>query len=443
MPVTYSRPSSRQSAHLTDVTDADSSIVLSDLVRSGEVSRLRRRGAIAIRDTSTGQAAPAHTDPTPSAPPLFDISQRSPISHTAAHPEPDSSETDDDDAERDGTWRWYTRSRPDLGDPSSGTPDVRLYSPDAETHPEDGDGDLPYMLFCGGRRRDCDSTVSPDVPSAFDPPARHRASAFRPPLLVRRPSHSRIRRTNGCGALVHASAQPRRRQGTWVACGAATETVVRMDSRYFDCCFTVKMIKSACGCVREGVGCRVCGNPLGIISIPCQAAADGPYISQTPSTSSPSGGTQSTPCPFPLQPCGPAYWLPAANARQDRRSGAKSEIYHFFSETVRSAPEFTFPPSTPSRSSQPSLPGAFATPTSQRPPATSTPAPFASRQSVYPFPVFPPARTQSQNLLWEGQSDTSQSDDASQPEDDTEGDSTEKFEDPSPQNRSRIPWAER
>jgi len=32
--------------------------------------------------------------------------------------------------------------------------------------------------------------------------------------------------------VIHLNAQPRRRQGTWVACGAAAETVVRMDARY-------------------------------------------------------------------------------------------------------------------------------------------------------------------------------------------------------------------
>ena len=39
------------------LTDADDSIVLSDLVRTGEASRLRRRGALRLDHTAAGRSA--------------------------------------------------------------------------------------------------------------------------------------------------------------------------------------------------------------------------------------------------------------------------------------------------------------------------------------------------------------------------------------------------
>ena len=248
------------SSYLAHVSDADDSIVLSDLVRSGEVSRLRRRGAIAIRDMTAPQS------PVPlaltSPPPASGVPHHSPASLpllAPPHPEPDLSETDDDDAEQrqGGVGRWFFRSRLNLRELSTSDlndPDPLLFPQEADARLDEEEEDTSYVLFCGGRLREIDWYSPPNLPRPLDPPARHRASAFRPPPACR---PSRARRTNGCGVLIHLNAQPRRRQGTWVACGAAAETVVRMDARYFDCCAPVKTIKSACGCVREGVGCRV------------------------------------------------------------------------------------------------------------------------------------------------------------------------------------------
>jgi|SRR6267142_266066 len=260
MPITYTRSSPGRPSHL-HVADVDNSIVLSDLVRSGEVSRLRRRGAIAIRDIPAPQSPvqlPLATPPPPTT--------SGTLGHSFTvqpHPDPDLSETDDDDAEQRqrGVGRWFFRSRlssRELSTSDSNDPDPLLFSPESEIRPEDEDEGSSYVLFCGGRLREGDWYASPpNLPQPTTPPARHRASAFRPPPPARRPPHTRARRTNGCGVLIHLNAQPRRRQGTWVACGAAAETVVRMDPRYFECCASVKVIKSACGCVREGVGCRV------------------------------------------------------------------------------------------------------------------------------------------------------------------------------------------
>ncbi|SRR6266702_503005 len=259
MPVSYSRSPPTQPPYLSDIFDVDESIVLSDLVRSGEVSRLRRRGAIAIRDSITPQS--------PVSPGTSGIRRHSsaPFLHPPPRPEPDTSENDEDDAEhpQNGATRWFARFRPSFEEPpTSGldnTAGSRSFTPGGEgLLPQDGDGDSSsYVLFCGGRLRDCDWSNPSNAPLTLDSPSRRRVFAFRPPPPTRRPSHPRARRTNGCGVLVHLSAQPRRRQGTWVARGAAAESVAKMDSRYFDCRVAARLIKSACGCVREGVGCRV------------------------------------------------------------------------------------------------------------------------------------------------------------------------------------------
>lgn len=256
MPITYARSSPPRPSHLANVSDVDTSIVLSDLVRSGEVSRLRRRGAIAIRDMPAPQSPVQPPLATP--PPPQTTSGSTSRSYTAQrHPEPDLSETDDDDVEQRqrGVGRWSFRSRELSSDFND--PDPLFFPQEAEIRPEDEEEDSSYVLFCGGRLREGDWHASPPAtPQPPDPPVRHRASAFRPHLATRRPSRPHARRTNGCGVLIHLNAQPRRRQGAWVASGAPAETVVRMDPRYFDCA-SIKMIRSTCGCVREGVGCRV------------------------------------------------------------------------------------------------------------------------------------------------------------------------------------------
>jgi hypothetical protein len=52
-------------------------------------------------------------------------------------------------------------------------------------------------------------------------------------------------------------ATPRLRQGTWTAKGEASGAVIDMESSYFDKESVAKMVRNACGCVREGVGCAV------------------------------------------------------------------------------------------------------------------------------------------------------------------------------------------
>lgn len=52
-------------------------------------------------------------------------------------------------------------------------------------------------------------------------------------------------------------AAPRKRLGVWTAKNEATGAVVGLDPGYFDRTAVAKIVRSACGCVREGVGCAV------------------------------------------------------------------------------------------------------------------------------------------------------------------------------------------
>src|SRR5712691_9027370 len=169
MPITYTR-SSPPRPHLANVSDVDSSIVLSDLVRSGEVSRLRRRGAIAIRDIPAPQSSVQPPLTTPPPPPATSETTSRPYT-AQRHPEPDLSETDDDDVEQRqrGVGRWFFRSRLNSRELSSDSndPDPLFFPQEADVRPEDEDEDSSYVLFCGGKLREGDWYGSP--PAAPQP----------------------------------------------------------------------------------------------------------------------------------------------------------------------------------------------------------------------------------------------------------------------------------
>jgi hypothetical protein len=126
---------------------------------------------------------------------------------------------------------------------------------------EDGD-EFGYTLFCGGEELEGDMDVdldeshwstSPYEPSPLPlyPPAQSCAVAS----SSRRP---RPRPVSGCGALLHMHASPRRRLGVWTAKNEASSgAVVGLDAAYFDRAAVAKIVRSACGCVRDGVGCAV------------------------------------------------------------------------------------------------------------------------------------------------------------------------------------------
>lgn len=203
-------------------TDADDSIVLSDLVRTGEASRLRRRGAMRLdHNLVNTQRAEAGRETTPVL-----RAERSP-----SWIEPPS---DDEDSNQN----WEQSYEAPL-------------SPQTEAVAAIGSDPYCNTLFCGGdpdelcssRSSTCVQLPSP-LPS-YPPPAR--SSGYHAPRL----------RTNGCGAVVHMRASRRGNTGVWIAKNEASSAVVPLDASYFERAAVIRMARSACGCLREGVGCAI------------------------------------------------------------------------------------------------------------------------------------------------------------------------------------------
>ena len=184
----------------------------------------------------------------------------------------------------------YTGEWPEARDPQTDDLD---YSEDFEKSAHS------FVLYCGAEE--------PHLPSPTSP---HFISPL-PQYPWRAPPHTSPR-SNGCGAIVHTAAVPRRRCGVWMARFGSTDAVVEMDSQYFDRSVVVRMMKSPCGCVREGIGCKLwcvrttclyqrklkllcSGNPLGTRYRPCKAAAEGLF------------STAITPS-HPNHPSGSTYW---------------------------------------------------------------------------------------------------------------------------------------
>jgi len=248
MPVIY-RPRLQQPEHSTPSrqhsipvpTDADDSIVLSDLVRQGEASRLRRRGAMRLEHGPMG-AQPTIPMQGPSDSPVATV-VASPTSESELEAEPD-----------DGpVFARNTNGERERGYRSSyGTARGR-YRTDAS---EESD-DVAYTLFCGGDESECEMDV--------DDHERHWATEpYKPSILPLFPpttsptKRPRSRNSSGCGALLHMNASPRRRLGVFTAKNeASTGAVIGLDAAYFDRAAVAKIVRSACGCVREGIGCAV------------------------------------------------------------------------------------------------------------------------------------------------------------------------------------------
>jgi hypothetical protein len=286
-------------------TDADDSIVLSDLVRTGEASRLRRRGAVRLDHNLLSAQRNEGGRVTP--PTVV-------VARTPSWIEPPS---DDDES----TQAWEQGY-----DTFSPRPQGRSVVSGPETY--------GYTLYCGGEENSSSFVQQPSVytrsplPSYPPTPSDGRSRRHDIPL----------RSTNGCGAVIHLRALRRDGSSVWVGKDEATSAVVPMDASYFERRTVVRMIRSACGCVREGVGCAICGNTLGTRYKPCQTAADGLFslhhVSQVP-----------------ICPQGPRYWhgrTPTANS-----STSPSYIYTFFASNVtRAAPSPTPRISTPLSSSR-------------------------------------------------------------------------------------------
>ncbi|KAH9919693.1 uncharacterized protein B0H18DRAFT_1086571 [Fomitopsis serialis] len=287
-------------------TDADDSIVLSDLVRTGEASRLRRRGAMRIDHGQSG--APRPSPPSNALPPAVRPSGGSRFVVEPAMWAPSQGWGPPDPSVEDelfngGEWReWAGDDRAEDEGRADGAQD------------DDEEGFLlghPYRpsLF--------------PVSSAGSPSTRG--------------AERTERRSNGCGALVHMRAFPQGPRGLWVGKQEASDIVVGLEANYFERSVVAKMMKSACGCVREGIACAVCGNTLGTRYLPCQAASEGLFSHSA---------SNHTPAPRPLGPTGPQYWRnrrPPSASSSSTRTSSSFYLYTFFADHVSSSPAYAFP----------------------------------------------------------------------------------------------------
>ncbi|KDQ63957.1 hypothetical protein JAAARDRAFT_213832 [Jaapia argillacea MUCL 33604] len=245
MPQIYRRPTEFSGS--LQPTDADDSIVLSDLVRTGEASRLRRRGAMRI-----DHAGPHRPAVSMSVPPR-DRLQQPPYVALASptwSPDPDGIESDGEDG---GGGAVLTR-RDMFTEGRYGTVEYG-------DHGEGASGDSGvFTLYCGGQVgwefEEEQSNWSSSSSSHYDPsplpsypPKSSSSSLHRTP--------SQLKKTNGCGAVVHVHASPRRRCFVWAANTPASASVVPLDTSYFDVGVRSMMMNSSCGCVKEGIGCAV------------------------------------------------------------------------------------------------------------------------------------------------------------------------------------------
>lgn len=206
-------------------TDADDSIVLSDLVRTGEASRLRRRGAMrldhSILNTQRNEGGRA-------TPPTVVVART-----------PSWIEAPSDDDESTQAWeQGYNLSSP--------RPLGRSIAPGSEIY--------GYTLYCGGE----EPPSSPFVRQT-SPYVRSPLPSYPPTLSDSSPRRldCPLQKTNGCGAVIHLRASRRDGSSVWVGKDEATSAVVQMDASYFERSTVVRMIRSPCGCVREGVGCAI------------------------------------------------------------------------------------------------------------------------------------------------------------------------------------------
>ena len=314
-------------------TDAD---MLSDLVRTGEASRLRRRGAMRIDHSAfTSTSSRPYTTMRPASPAMPITDRRSWDSEY----DPDSRRVLEGFHLFRNPMSRFSQIRP----PSSRR--HGLHDATAYLHLRDQPDEYVYTLVCGAKimNFDLDDEVEPFKPSILP---------LYPPVASS--SKKRIMdRSTGCGTIVHMDAVPRPRVGMWTARSAAPGSVITLEASYFDAREASKFARSACGCVKEGVGCAVwsvflhasvylrvrltlwySGNPLGIRYIPCKAASD--------SFSLPSNNRKlhSADASTRLRgPEGPQYWQASS-----WQSSTDHAIHTFFPHAVTSTPQYNYPP---------------------------------------------------------------------------------------------------
>ena len=236
---------------LPELTDADDAIVLSDLVRTGEASRLRRRGAMRFDHGHSHGPGPGNPTNIPDAPrassPGIVLVERSnwdsdsdldtPV--FAGHSPFGSSSR---------TRRRHVRPSRRYG-PYSSASSSAAAGMTSGLQPQEGKDDYTYTLVCGAELADCEA----DEIEAFRP----SILPLYPPSQTASTSKKATKRTTGCGAAIHLHAAPRPRFQVWAARSAATESVVPMDACYFDTKEAARFSRSPCGCVKEGIGCAV------------------------------------------------------------------------------------------------------------------------------------------------------------------------------------------
>ncbi|RPD67401.1 hypothetical protein L227DRAFT_590192 [Lentinus tigrinus ALCF2SS1-6] len=307
-------------------TDADDSIVLADLVRTGEASRLRRRGAM-HRPPPPAVGAPG-AGPSSYAPPARPI-----IIEPSRTPSPElNAESGADEYTYTSgplMWRDWEGSGRIPGRGADGVQAVEILS-------ESTQAGQAFVLHCGGEDTSVVEEVEP--PRRFEPalfPGSHPSPSAG---TSSRTYGKAVRKSNGCGALVHVRAYPQRPRGVWMAKEDAAETVVGLDPAYCDHPSMDKMLKSACGCIREGIGCSVCGNTLGTRYVPCQAASESIFSPSPTHSTSPS-------LVRPQRPAGPSYWNARPTAPHRRSSSSVSasraaapSYYTFFADRVTASP---------------------------------------------------------------------------------------------------------
>ncbi|KAJ3570649.1 hypothetical protein NP233_g4266 [Leucocoprinus birnbaumii] len=276
----------------------DDSIVLSDLIRTGETSRLRRRGAMRIEPTGTassrhrwrspinpqGADDMAHGDSTGYSWTVVENRLR----HTPRHlPMLEVSDDDLDDSDSDsGDEMVFSASFNRAISEQTGHPimsesaSLRSRSSAESVSEKQTLGGVPYTLICGGPADDTVFDTQTDSESVYStlasfilpgPPSPQWVSSSRSPSTASSDA-------NGCGTVIHARAFPRYRhhQPMWTADSPSTDVVVPLERSYFDeiCAkekLSPKIIKQeACGCLRIGIGCANCGNQLGFRLTPCK-----------------------------------------------------------------------------------------------------------------------------------------------------------------------------
>ncbi|KAH9939268.1 uncharacterized protein BXZ73DRAFT_43952 [Epithele typhae] len=417
-------------------TDADDSIFLADLVRTGEASRLRRRGAMRLDHTGPRPTPEGQLRPQPPALLREPRDRRGSyvVPPSALRRSPSPERVVEEDGQDEYTysagpvWRDWDR---EPGPRPQGTGVGVLGRPDGVEVL--GEGTQAFVLRCGGEEGEDQWAEVEEPPKRFRPalfpqggaPAGPSSSASAPP-------RRQARRTNGCGAVVHVRAYPQHPRGAWMAKEEATDAVVALDPAYCDHPAMDKLLRSACGCIREGIGCAGCGNTLGTRYVPCQAASESIFY--------PHPSTSTAPLPTrPVRPFGPSYWYPRPAPHPQRRTassahssrGSPTSYYTFFADRVTSSPSSDCPcipharthshpqsqataplPPTlaePPRGNSPDVdygyrwtasPGSMATPlpppsAAEAVQATSTPAPPLS--PVFALPPLPSAnRSRSQ-----------------------------------------------